>query len=244
MEVKINCIPYSEATKLINDWEEEDEYYSRIRMSLATKVNKLARRYPYMASKECTSSTMIVKTKVQVEGPLNLVYLDGQSDAGLPHTRGKKGIALPIFLLWNPRPSTLDHEIVHLSQKQFKDKWWAFYKKEWGFREASGEEFMGIPEKWRERRRINPDTLGNPYVIWKDRYLPLTVFVNEQSPKLMACKRGFWDLILTQWTWEPPSGWEEMFGSGFNDEHPNEIAAHWLDGSAGEDKMTRFSSIF
>jgi hypothetical protein len=25
-----------------------------------------------------------------------------------------------------------------------------------------------------------------------------------------------------------------MFGSGFNDEHPNEIAAHWIDGSAGD----------
>jgi hypothetical protein len=33
-----------------------------------------------------------------------------------------------------------------------------------------------------------------------------------------------------------------MFGSGFNDEHPNEIAAHWIDGSVG-DKSSAFFSI-
>jgi hypothetical protein len=31
-----------------------------------------------------------------------------------------------------------------------------------------------------------------------------------------------------------------MFGSGFNDEHPNEIAAHWIDGSAGKEKSEFF----
>jgi hypothetical protein len=31
-----------------------------------------------------------------------------------------------------------------------------------------------------------------------------------------------------------------MFGSGFNDEHPNEIAAHWIDGSAGTEKAAFF----
>jgi hypothetical protein len=32
-----------------------------------------------------------------------------------------------------------------------------------------------------------------------------------------------------------------MFGKGFNDEHPNEIAAHWIDGSAGEEKRLFFT---
>jgi hypothetical protein len=34
-----------------------------------------------------------------------------------------------------------------------------------------------------------------------------------------------------------------MFGSGFNDEHPHEIAAHWLDGSAGEEKKVRMANV-
>jgi hypothetical protein len=102
---------------------------------------------------------------------------------------------------------------------------------------------MSIPEKWRKRRRINPDTLGNPYVVWKGRYIPLSVFVSDMSPDLKACKRGFWDLKMEQWTWEPPSGWVEAFGSGFNDEHPNEIAAHWIDGSASSEKQAFFNGL-
>jgi hypothetical protein len=242
MEVKITCIPYSEAKDVIRGWEAEDSYHGNMEESVAGPINRNARKYPYMASSETNAAVMTVKTSVPIVGPLNLVYLDGRSDAGLPHTRGKRGIAMPVFLLWNPRPSTLDHEIVHLSQKQFKERWWAFYRSQWGFREAIPEEFMGIPEKWRGRRRINPDTLGTPFVVWKDRFIPMTVFVNELSPDLKVCKRGFWDIRFTQWTWEHPSGWVEMFGSGFNDEHPHEIAAHWLDGSAGEEKKGRISS--
>jgi hypothetical protein len=60
--------------------------------------------------------------------------------------------------------------------------------------------------------------------------------VEELDPELNKCKRGFWDLEISQWTWEEPPGWIRMFGQGFNDEHPNEIAAHWLDGSVGPEK--------
>ena len=238
-DVQINTIPKSEAQSYIRAWNKEDQYYEM--NSLAGEINRKARPYPYLASSEGTATTVYMKVNVPVEGPLNIVYLDGRSDAGLPHTRGLKGIALPVFLLWDPRPQTIQHEIVHLSQKQFKEKWWSFYKSRWSFREANGSEFTSIPDKWRSRRRINPDTLGNPYTVWKDRYIPLSVFVSDVSPDLKACKRGFWDLEMSQWTWEPPSGWVEMFGSGFNDEHPNEIAAHWIDGSAGSEKQEVFT---
>ena len=132
------------------------------------------------------------------------------------------------------------HELVHLSQKQFPDKWWVIYEHTWSFKKATENEFMQIPIKWRSRRRINPDTLKNPYVVWKDRYIPLSIFLSETEPDLRYCKRWFWDLKLSQWTWEEPPGWIRMFGSGSNDEHPNEIAAHWIDGSAGTEKSTFF----
>jgi hypothetical protein len=235
-EVEILCTPSHQAKAVIEGWEEEDFYYTVMKKSVAGHMNRLARVYPHIGSGESCDKRFLLKTRVPIDGPLHIVYLDGRSDAGLPHTRGKHGIALPVFLLWNPRQSTLEHEVVHLSQKQYKSKWWAFYRKHWDFREASAAEFMSIPVKWRDRRRINPDTLGNPYTVWSNRFIPLSVFINEMSPKLTACKRGFWDLKMSQWTWEPPSGWVDLFGSGFNDEHPNEIAAHWLDGSAGEDK--------
>jgi hypothetical protein len=233
---------------IVSKWEEEDGYYRSMDDSgpavPAGPMNRKARKYPYLEMSEFTlGANLSVKkpSNIPIEGPLTVVYLDGRSDAGLPHTRGMKGIALPVFLLWQPSEKTIQHEIVHLSQKQNPQRWWAWYQDVWNFRRAKEEEFMGIPLRWRSRRRINPDTLGTPYTIWQDRWIPLSVFINEKDPDLRYCKRGFWDCKLSQWTWETPTGWVKTFGSGFNDEHPNEIAAHWIDGSAGKEKQEYFN---
>jgi len=236
----------ADAKQILLQWEQEDMYYSGMKDSVAATLNMAARRYPYLESAEnmATTTSLIIDKgyPLSTNEPVQVVYLDGQSDAGLPHTRGLRGIALPVFLLWNPSEKTVRHELVHLSQKQFPERWWAWYEREWNFRKCLAEEFMAIPEKWRSRRRINPDTLGSPYTIWKGRYIPLSVFSgNDASPDLKRCKRGFWDLVMGQWTWEPPSGWISMLGEGFNDEHPNEIAAHWIDGSAGAKKREYFN---
>lgn len=223
-------------------WEDEDGYYTTMSDSVSGPINVKARRYPYLETTEYNlgGSLGIQKTSVPIKGPLIVTYLDARSDAGLPHTRGLKGIALPVFLLWQSSDKTIQHEIVHLSQKQNPQRWWAWYRDVWNFRPAAEEEFMGIPLRWRSRRRVNPDTLGTPYTIWQDRWIPLSMFLNEEEPDLRYCKRGFWDCKMSQWTWESPPGWVRMFGTGFNDEHPNEIAAHWIDGSAGKEKQDYF----
>lgn len=226
---------------ILNKWEKEDSYYSGMKTTICGPLNMIARKNPYLQTKESKHLTYNFDFTFPLNGPLQIVYLDPRSDAGLPHTRGNTGIALPVFLLWHPDEKTIRHELVHLSQKQYKSRWWNWYKDKWSFRIASQDEFMAIPEKWRSRRRINPDTLGSPYTVWKDRYIPLSVFSSDVKPDLRFCKRGFWDLKMSQWTWEEPPGWIQMFGSGFNDEHPNEIAAHWIDGSAGEKKAEFFS---
>jgi hypothetical protein len=237
VEIKVASDPNATLTK----WALEDSYYEKM-TGIAGEINKKARDYPYIASTEIPSTTksFFMETQVPIQGPLTLIYLDDRSDSGLPHTRGLTGIALPESLLSNPSESTVKHELVHLSQKQVYNRWLHWYKIFWNFRPAKEDEFMRIPKKWRSRRRMNPDTLGSPYMIWSDRYIPLSVFSSETEPDLRNCKRGFWDLKMSQWTWEEPSGWVSLFGSGFNDEHPNEIAAHWLDGSAGKDKQEFF----
>jgi hypothetical protein len=235
-DITLETLGPQDAVKQIKSWENEDSYYSVIEKSTCSLANTRARPHPYLQTNEAKPTTQVVKVPVPIQGPIQIVYLDARSDAGLPHTRGKTGIALPIFYMWNPSEKTIQHELVHLSQKQYKDRWLSWYKKSWNFRIASETEFMAIPSKWRERRRINPDTLGYPYTIWSDRYIPLSVFLDELDPDLRKCKRGFWDLKMSQWTWEEPKGWVTLFGSGFNDEHPNEIAAHWIDGSAGPER--------
>ena len=238
--IRIDTVDHTSAGALIKSWDNEDFYYKGMKTSVAGPLNMRARNYPYLQTKESRVASENMEFEFPIKGPIQVVFLDGKSDAGLPHTRGKTGIAMPVFLLWHPSQKTMRHELVHLSQKQYEERWWASYKRHWSFRPSTETEFLSIPSKWRSRRRINPDTLKTPYCTWKDRYIPMSVFISETEPDLRYCRRGFWDLNMSQWTWEPPSGWLDMFGSGFNDEHPNEIAAHWIDGSAGKEKAEFF----
>lgn len=237
--VRLETVSADQAPTIIKSWASEDSYYEGMQNGIAGPLNQKARKYPYVASSEGKATHFSLTTPVPIRGPIKVVYLDGRSDAGLPHTRGKTGIALPVYLLWNPSESTLDHELVHLSQKQFSERWLHWYKIYWNFRPAKEAEFLSIPMRWRSKRRINPDTLGNPYMVWSDRYIPLSVFLSETDPDLRKCQRGFWDLKMSQWTWEEPPGWVRTFGIGFNDEHPNEIAAHWLDNTVAGAKEKR-----
>jgi hypothetical protein len=242
--IEIQTIDAKLAPTVLSKWEAEDSYYSGMKPSIAGPLNMKARGNPYLQSAEATAKVEKVNFTFPLNGPIQLVYLHPSSDSGLPHTRGKTGIAMPVFLLWEPNDKTMQHELVHLSQKQFSERWFSFYERAWNFRKATEQVFLSIPERWRQRRRINPDTLGSPYMVWKDRYIPLTVFTNEENPDIRFCKRGFWDLKMTQWVWEEPPGWKDFFGTGFNDEHPNEIAAHWIDGSAGPERHSKIRQAF
>jgi len=242
--IELHTIDARGAENIINKWEREDSYYSGMHGALCGKLNMAARGNPYSPTREGIAKKEVVNFEFPLQGPIQIVYLEPTSDAGLPHTRGKTGIAMPVFLLWEPSEKTTRHELVHLSQKQYREKWFSFYERVWNFKIAREQEFLSIPLSWRSRRRMNPDTLGSPYMVWKDRYIPLSVFSSETKPDLRFCKRGFWDIKMSQWTWEEPPGWVTTFGTGFNDEHPNEIAAHWLDGSAGKEKQLFFTKHF
>jgi len=236
-QVKLTVVPKETIYQTLSKWEEIDQYRKKCSES---RLNSLARRYPYISATETSPYSFLMNSIVPIEGPLEIIYLDGQSDAGMPHTRGIRGIALPIFQLWDPNIRTLNHEIVHISQKQYRVRWLEWYSRHWNFRTCSDKERLEIPQRWMDRRRINPDRLIDEFVVWKDRYIPMAVFINSITPDLRYCKRGFWDLAISQWTWEPPPGWTELFLEGYNDEHPHEIAAHWLDGSAGKEKQEYF----
>ena len=231
------CTP-KEGEELLFYCESRDKY----RWSL-NEINKKARAAPYVvwrtSVKEAPDGfTFKLPCPYDTSVYTNIVYLDPKSDAGLPHTRGQYTICLPGYMAWDPNFRTLHHEVIHLSQKQNLEKWWRWYNDHWQF------EVLGsgptVPAKWRMIQRQNPDTLDSPLVVWRKRYVPLTVFSTPSSPDLRICKRGFYDLKMNQFVWECPPGWVEMFGEGFNDEHPHEIAAHWIDGSAGKEKQEYF----
>jgi hypothetical protein len=227
-----------DATQVVESWDKEDTYVSG-----RNQINRAARTYPYYASpnNQAKEFQLAINAAIPLDGQtVNIVFLDPKTDGGLPHTRGKHGIALPDFMLWQALPEkTLQHEMVHLSQKQYPERWWKWYYVYWNMKPL--EDLEAVPRRWRDRSRQNPDLLDHPLAVWKGRYVPMTVFMNEISPNLRECKRGFWDLEAKMWLWDAPSGWTQLVGVGFNDEHPHEIAAHWLDGSAGPEKQKFFN---
>ena len=230
-----------DAKRLLAEAESQDFYYTKM-----NEANKKARRNPYTVSGVNSPTTMTFEVESWIryqKKDIPIVLLDPASDSGLPHTRGGQGstgvICLPHFFAWKPNPTTMLHELIHISQKQNPEKWWAWYKNTWNFTKLEDE--TRIPEKWRSIVRRNPDTLDAPFVVWQDRYVPLAVFTSPTPSDIRETARGFYDLQRSVWTWEEPPGWIRMFGQGFNDEHPHEIAAHWIDGSGGAERQNYFN---
>jgi hypothetical protein len=236
----LNTLSKDDATRALQAAESQDFYYSRM-----DEINRKARRYPYLVSSMNSPSQMPFEVPTAIPfktKSVSIVLLEPSSDNGLPHTRGTSTdsvICLPHFYAWKPNPTTTLHELVHISQKQEPERWWRWYGTKWKF--AKLEDASRVPEKWRGLARRNPDTLDSPLVVWNERYVPLTVYTNSFSPDLQETQRGFYDLQRGAWMWETPSGWDSMFGSGFNDEHPHEIAAHWIDGSGGAERQKYFN---
>ena len=98
-DIILETVDSKEGRRLIDSWNKEDHYYD-FDQSIAGDINRRARKYPYIPSSEGKVGTRSIKVNVPVVGPIKILYLDGQSGSGLPHTRGLTGIALPVFLLW------------------------------------------------------------------------------------------------------------------------------------------------
>jgi hypothetical protein len=135
--IELQAIDAKHAAEVLLKWEKEDSYYSGMKNSVAGELNMKARGHPYLQSGEGSAKVQQVNFSFPLNGPIQLVYLHPSSDSGLPHTRGKTGIAMPIFLQWEPSDKTLQHELVHLSQKQYGKKWFSFYERAWTFRKAT-----------------------------------------------------------------------------------------------------------
>ena len=100
--IRLDTVNHIVASEVIKSWNNEDFYYKSMLTSIAGPMNMKARRYPYLQTKEVVPTSKNMDFEYPLRGPIQVVYLDGKSDAGLPHTRGKTGIALPVFLLWHP----------------------------------------------------------------------------------------------------------------------------------------------
>ena len=87
--IRLDTIDHTHAQDYIKSWDKEDFYYKGMLTSVAGPLNMKARGYPYLQTKEVTATSKNMEFEYPLRGPIQVVYLDGKSDAGLPHTRGK-----------------------------------------------------------------------------------------------------------------------------------------------------------
>lgn len=166
------------------------------------------------------SYSQMVETVDDAPYNAKLVHLHPTADGGLPHTRPPNLICVPAYYPMNNE--TLQHELLHLHQRNHTEEWDSKFKRQgW---EMFPEQM--IPERWRRRCRLNPDTVSSRFYSWENQWIPLPMFEREDTPDLRQCLVRWWDQKSGALTVEPPRSFVQAFGKNHpQPEHPREVTA-------------------
>lgn len=156
--------------------------------------------------------------------PYKCAILDPSAEGGMPHTRDPGIICFPAYYPDSRIAVTLKHELVHIDQRKNKDKW----RKRLLTEGWTVEENTVVPEEWKERCRLNPDTLDCRFVAWEGRYIPLPLFEREDKPNLRDISIRWWDKQEKTLLVKPPTSYIYRYGiRGKSEmEHPFELWAY------------------
>jgi len=152
---------------------------------------------------------------------VNIIQLDRSAENGYPHTRPNNIICLPSDARLPSLKKTLFHEIVHIHQRNNEKLWERFLNsKEW-FLESPNI----VPERWREKCRINPDTIQKQFWSFKKRYIPLPLYIKDSFVRFEDVKVMFYDLETGVLEHNPPDDFIKRYQSNAQPEHPYELYA-------------------
>jgi hypothetical protein len=155
----------------------------------------------------------------------------------MAHTRDGDRIILPQNLVGG-RDETIQHELIHISQRRHPVAWAEFYARNWGY-ELHTTPPPSLPIAVRAARRSNPDTWATPWPCWQNRYWPICVYKDTVNPSLRAAETVWWDEKTRSLLQKPPTEWILFFGRPNQDEHPHEIAAVYLTREATDMEAAR-----
>jgi hypothetical protein len=153
---------------------------------------------------------------------VEVVVLNPSAEGGMPHTRAGSLICIPAY--HTSLEETLRHEMVHIQQRREPALWKMKMQLEgW---QAVGD--GSVPEVWRRRCRLNPDTCAARWFAWQERYVPLPLFVREDKPDLRDVVVRWYDMEEGIVQSSPPSSFSKRYGElGTSSmEHPYELWAY------------------
>ena len=156
-----------------------------------------------------------------------IVTMNPSADGGMPHTRPPSTICLPAHFPKSMLESTLKHERIHLDQRKRYSAWVAALAQE-GWAPVTEEE---IPQEYRRRCRLNPDTCWSPFWSWKGRYVPLPFYVREDKPELRDISVRWYDLEEGIIGSVVPASLVKRYGTlqSHSLEHPFELMAYGME---------------
>lgn len=140
---------------------------------------------------------------------------------GLPHTRYKNVIAMPINYSGD-YDNTIEHELVHLHQRKNLNKWYDFYSKYWKFERYPEN---NVPKEFIDNRRSNPDTIDSIYMIFSNKWLVIPIYNNNSIKNASII---FYNINTKETLTQPPQEWIDFFGYTPQSEHPHEISANYI----------------
>jgi hypothetical protein len=152
---------------------------------------------------------------------VTIAILHPSADTGFPHTRPKDCVCLQPRWIRSELLPTLIHESIHIHQRREPAFWESVARKE-GWEPIPAEE---VPARWRERCRINPDTMMCPFWSWKTHHVPLPLFRGEK-PTLADVDVQWWDRRTDSLFKTAPKSFIEKYGEAPSQpEHPYELLA-------------------
>ena len=192
-------------------------------------INSLARsRCSYVAwpDQSLAKEALAVLSRQEAD-EVQVVIMDPSAEGGMPHTREPNVICIPAYFPSSSLKTTMKHELIHIYQRRDVDGW---------NRRAQGEGWIRvkdteIPENWRRRCRINPDTIDCRFFAWQGRWVPLPLFVREDKPELRDISVRWLDLKEGTVLSRVPTSFTQVYGdlSSSAIEHPYELWAYSLE---------------
>jgi hypothetical protein len=194
----------------------------------ANQANRLAREGQVYQLSEISPQALTALQdaagEIQLLDGCELAILDSSADAGFPHTRPKNLICLPAKMCTESISSsfkiTLIHEAIHIHQRAHVVEWNTACRQV-GWTPVDSEQ---IPSEFRERVRINPDTMMKPFWAWQTHNVPLPLF--RGTPRLQGTDVQWLDLRMGTLFHDAPKSFVKVYGEAIHQpEHPYEIYA-------------------
>jgi hypothetical protein len=195
-------------------------------------INKLARKYNRYIS-DYNSYYKVIEdfiNKNRIFSSVQIVQLDQSAENGYPHTRPEI-ICIPSNARFPELERTLYHEYVHIHQRRNFQLWKDFLESQ-GWTPIDESE---IPERWRQRVRYNPDTIYSQFWCFQKRYVPLPLYMNENSPNMADTKVLYYDIQTGSLEHEMPQSMKRYMNNR-QTEHPFELYAVEMENSIRNDE--------